>query len=100
MTPDALGPDEAACVAYLRAQGVPAEVVATCAARLAAGATTYGPLELDADPRAFDRELAEECLDALNYLAMDAVRRARRGHAAPPAEMCVAVLSLLALDGT
>jgi hypothetical protein len=54
---DALGADE------LR-------VITTLVARVGAGRATYGPLALDTDPRAFDREALEEVTDALFYVGV------------------------------
>jgi hypothetical protein len=57
------------------------EVVVWLAERLADGATRYGPLGLDGDPRNFQKEAGEEAIDGLAYLAMESIRVTRRAKA-------------------
>lgn len=54
------------------------EVLVLVAERLAgAGRRSYGPLELDSDPRDFQREALEELADGAVYLACSLIRAGR-----------------------
>jgi hypothetical protein len=59
------------------------EVVVWLAERMAEGATRYGPLGLDGDPRNFQKEAGEEAIDGLAYLAMESIRITRSATSAP-----------------
>ncbi len=63
-------------------------VVLALAERMVAGREVYGDLNLTRDKRDFLREAGQELLDAVAYLAMDALRRAepRENRDVPAAE--------------